>query len=68
MANIKHIIKVNFKPNISFSQREKTINEEIQRNIDILNSKGFITVSHSVVNKNESFATVSFDLTKMFGA
>jgi hypothetical protein len=68
MANIKHTIKINLKPNISFSQREKTINEEIQRNIDILNSKGFITVSHSVVNKNESFATVSFDLTKMFGA
>jgi hypothetical protein len=68
MANIKHTIKINLKPNISFSQREKTINEEVQRNIDLLNSRGFITVSHSVVNKNEKFATVSFDLTKMFGA
>jgi hypothetical protein len=68
MANITHTIKIDLKPNISFSQREKTINEEIQRNIDILNSRGLITVSHSVLNKNESFATVNFNLTKMFGA
>jgi hypothetical protein len=68
MANLTHTIKIDLKPNSSFSQREKTINEEIQRNIDLLNSKGLITVSHSVLTKNESFATVSFSLTKMFGA
>jgi len=68
MQQLTHTLKIPFKTNSSFSQREKTINEEIQRNIDILNGKGLITVSHTVINKNEKFATVSLSLTKMFGA
>jgi hypothetical protein len=61
MANIqKHIIKIEFKPNISFNQRERMLNEDIQRNIDLLNGRGFITLSHKVNNKNEKFASVEF--------
>jgi hypothetical protein len=68
MQPLNHIFKVEFKPTATFSQRERKVNEEIQRNIDILNSQGLITLSHSVINKNEKFATVSLSLTKMFGA
>jgi len=58
-------IKINFTPKLSFSAREKFLNQEIQRNIDILNEKGYITLSHTVKNKNESFATVIFSLQKI---
>ena len=67
MANINHNLRIEFKPKSSFSQREKTLNEELQRNIDLLNSRGYITLSHAVANKNEKFASVNLVLQKMFG-
>jgi hypothetical protein len=60
-----YTFKVDFKPNQSFSQREKTINEQIQKHIDVLNSRGLITLSHSVLNKTDRFATIVFNLKKM---
>lgn len=66
MANTEnYIVKIAFKPKLSFSQREKVLNEEIQRNIDLFNSRGFITISHKVANKTDSFAAVNFTLQKM---
>lgn len=62
------ILKVDFKPKLSFSQREKHLNEEILRNIDILNSRGFITLSHSVASKNDKVAVVNFKLQKMISS
>lgn len=62
----KELVKVEMKkPNLSFSEREKHINTEIQRKIDNYNSTGFFVVEHKVVNKSGSSATVEFSLKKM---
>lgn len=66
MSNIiKHIVKIEFKPNQTMSAREKTINENIQKHMDILNEKGFITISHKVINKNDKFASVELTTQQM---
>ena len=61
-------IKIPFtKPNLSYSDREKTINTEIQKIMDSYNSKGFIVISHSILNKTDSNASVNFNFKKMIG-
>lgn len=63
-----YTFKVSFQPGQSFAQRERHLNQEIQKHIDILNSRGLISLNHTVTNKNDKFATVVFTLQKMVGA
>lgn len=63
---IKETVKIEInKPNLSFGDRERVINVGIQKKIDDFQSKGLVTVEHTVLNKTESFATVSFVLKPM---
>jgi chorismate synthase len=64
-TGIKAIVKIELKPNSSFNQRERTINEQVQKNIDSFSSKGYITISHKINNKTEKFASVEFILQPM---
>lgn len=64
---IKDIIKINLTKNAPFSAREKEINVQIQKNIDLYNSNGYIVLEHSVLNKTDSHATINFSLKKMVG-
>ena len=66
MANgIKAIVKIELKPNTNFNQRERTINQEIQKKMDEFANKGYITLSHNINNKTEKFASIEFILQKM---
>jgi hypothetical protein len=65
---IKDTIKINLTKNGSFAAREKEINVQTQKQIDLYNSRGFIVVNHSVLNKSDSHATVTFSLKKMLGS
>jgi hypothetical protein len=66
MSNITNqIVKIELKESQTFAQRQKNLNEAIQRNIDLFNEKGFITLSHSIVNKSDKFASVNFQLQRM---
>lgn len=65
---IKDTIKINLTKNTSYGAREKEINVQIQKQIDIYNSHGFIVVNHSVLNKTDSHATIAFTLKKMLGS
>jgi hypothetical protein len=63
---IKETVKIEInKPNLSFGDRERVINVGIQKKIDEFQTKGFVTVEHTILNKTESFATVSFVLKPM---
>ena len=62
----KELIKVEMKkPNLSFSEREKYINTEIQRLIDNYNSSGYVVLEHKILNKTSMFASIEFGLKKM---
>ncbi len=62
----KDLVKIDInKPNLSFSERERTINTQIQKKIDNYNTLGYFVVEHNVVNKSGSSATVEFSLKKM---
>jgi hypothetical protein len=65
MASENYTFKIDLAPNLPFSQRENTINIAIQKKIDELNSKGYITESKNIVNKTEKFATVSLSIKRM---
>lgn len=65
---IKDTVKINLIKNASFAAREKEINVQVQKNIDLYNSKGYIVLEHSILNKTDSHATVNFSLKKMVGA
>lgn len=65
---IKDTVKINLTKNASFAAREKEINVQVQKNIDLYNSKGYIVLEHSILNKTDSHATVNFSLKKMVGA
>jgi hypothetical protein len=62
---IKDIVKINLTKNASFAAREKEINVQIQKNIDLYNSRGYIVLEHSVLNKTDSYASVNFSLKRM---
>jgi hypothetical protein len=51
----------------SFAARERKINTEVQKQIDLYNSQGFNVVETTTVNKTGSHAVVKFSLIKMFG-
>jgi hypothetical protein len=55
------------KPNLSFSDREKFINTNIQKIMENYKQSGMIVMNHNVVNKSDSHASVKFNLTKMVG-
>lgn len=62
----KELIKISFdKPNLSFSEREKYINTEIQRKINNYKSYGFLVLEHRTINKTDSAASIEFSLKKM---
>lgn len=65
---IKDTVKINLTKNASYGAREKEINVQIQKQIDLYNSRGFIVVSHSVLNKTDSHATIAFSLKRMLGS
>jgi hypothetical protein len=50
---------VNFRPAASFSERESTINKEILKANDILRQRGFYPLSHQIISKTDSKATIS---------
>ena len=60
-------VKIQLKPASNFNQREKMINVEIQKAIDLYNTKGYTVLNHETVNKTDSFATVKFTLKRMIG-
>lgn len=64
---IKDIVKINLTKNASFAAREKEINVQVQKNIDLYNSRGYIVLEHSVSNKTDSHATINFTVKKMIG-
>lgn len=61
----KETLKIAIKENLDYNRREKFINTEIQRAIDLYNSNGYVVVNHNIVNKTNTYATVSFSLKKM---
>ena len=62
------IVKIPFdKPINDFSKREKIVNTQIQKNIDLFNHNGFIVLEHKVLTKNDAYASVEFKLKKMVG-
>lgn len=60
-------VKIQLKPASSFNERERMINVEIQKTIDLFNSKGYTVINHDVANKTDSYATVKFTLKRMIG-
>ena len=63
---IKEQVKIEIKnQNLSFGDRERLINTEIQKLIDSYNKRGFNVLSHTLKNKTGSFASVNFDLLQM---
>jgi hypothetical protein len=63
---IKEIVKIEIKnQNLTFGDRERFINTEIQKVIDSYNKRGFNVINHSLQNKSANFATVNFDLVEM---
>jgi hypothetical protein len=62
---IKELIKFDIKNMQSLNEREKSINTQIQKAIDVYNSNGFIVLEHKVVNKTNTHASVNFTLKKM---
>jgi hypothetical protein len=57
-------IKLN-KDGLNFSDREKFFNTEIQKTIDLYNSRGFIVIEHNVLNKTSLYCSVEFVIKQM---
>lgn len=62
---INEIVKIPFKPNLSFGQRKKTLNEQIQKAIDSYNTRGWITVAHEIKVETATHASVQFTVQQM---
>lgn len=62
---IKETIKFNISKERTLNEREKSINTQIQKTIDLYNSRGLIVVDHKVLNKTNINATVGFTLKQM---
>lgn len=60
-------VKIQLKSASPFNERERMINVEVQKAIDLYNSKGYTVLSHEVANKTDSYATVKFTLKRMIG-
>jgi hypothetical protein len=62
----KEIIKINMpNKNLTFSEREKFINTETQKIMESYNNRGYIVISHSILNKSGSGVSVQFDIQQM---
>lgn len=63
---MKELIKIKTKKeNMSYSEREKFINTEIQKIIDSYNQQGYIVLGHNVLNKASMHTSVEFTLKQM---
>jgi hypothetical protein len=62
---IKETLKIKIKEGLDFNKREKYVNTEIQKTIDLYNSDGFVVIDHQIANKTNTYATVNFFLKKM---
>ena len=62
---IKETIKFDISKEKTLNGREKSINTQIQKSIDLYNSRGWIVLEHRVINKTNTHATVGFTLKKM---
>jgi hypothetical protein len=63
---MKEIVKIKqTKQNLNFSEREKFINTEIQKTIDLYNSRGYIVLEHNVLNKASMHTSVEFTIKQM---
>lgn len=62
---IKETLKFNISKEKTLNEREKAINTQIQKAIDLYNSRGFIVLEHKVINKTNTHATVGFTLKGM---
>ena len=56
IQTLKHTIQ--FKQTDSFIERERVINNELLKAMDTLRQRGMYPLSHEILNKNESGATV----------
>ena len=70
MANLNQItelVKIDIPTgiNVSFNDRERTLNVEIQKIIDSYNKSGYTVVEKNPVNKTSSHATVKFVIQKL---
>lgn len=70
MANLNQItelVKIDIPTgiNVSFNDRERTLNVEIQKIIDSYNKDGYTVVEKNPVNKTSSHATVKFVIQKL---
>jgi hypothetical protein len=63
---INETFKINYKEAITdYSKRERFINTEIQKHMDLYNSKGFIVLEYTILNKTNAYASVNFKLKRM---
>jgi hypothetical protein len=62
---INEIVKIPFKQNLTFGQRKKTLNEQIQKAVDSYNSRGWITIAHTVKVETATHASVQFTVQQM---
>jgi hypothetical protein len=70
MANLNQItelVKIDIPTgiNVSFNDRERSLNVEIQRLIDLYNEDGYTVVEKTPVNKTSTHATVKFVIQKL---
>lgn len=56
IQTLKHTIR--FKETDSFIERERVVNNELLKVMDTLRQRGMYPLSHEILNKNESGATV----------
>jgi Asp-tRNA(Asn)/Glu-tRNA(Gln) amidotransferase B subunit len=59
MIKETRVLKVPLKPNSTFGERERTINFEIQKQIDALKNTGVNVLEHTIINKTDSYATIN---------
>jgi hypothetical protein len=51
--------------NSSFNSREKQMNTEIQKRIDLYNQQGYMVIEKTVINKSSNHATIKFVVQKL---
>jgi len=66
---INEIVKIPFnKQNLTFGQRKKILHEGIQKQIDLYNSRGWVTIAHKVNVETANHASVQFTVQQMIKA
>lgn len=51
--------------NSTFNSREKQMNTEIQKRIDLYNQQGYMVIEKTAVNKSSTHATIKFVVQKL---